>query len=112
MQGTINVLYTIIKARFTVTKAKLIEIISERTGLTKLETKAVFVGFWETIEETLTRGESIELRGFGSFRVQDRPARNVRNPATGESLRIEARKVPVFKPSKDFKARINKGDSE
>ena len=94
------------------TKAKLIETISERTGLTKLETKAVFVGFWETIEETLARGESIELRGFGSFRVQDRPARNVRNPATGESLRIEARKVPVFKPSKDFKARINKGDSE
>ncbi len=93
------------------TKAKLIERISEKTGLTKLEVKAVFIGFWETIEEALAQGDSIELRGFGSFRIQDRPARNVRNPSTGETMRIEARKVPVFKPSKDLKDRINKGSS-
>ncbi len=72
----------------------------------------MFIGFWEIIEESLARGESIELRGYGSFRIQDRPARNVRNPATGELLYIEARKVPVFKPSKDFKERVHKAASE
>ncbi len=91
------------------TKAKLIEAIAQRTGLTKVETEAVLIGFWEVIEEALVQGESVSLRGIGSFRTQNRPARNGRNPLTGESMRIEARTVPVFKPSKEFKDRVNTG---
>lgn len=93
------------------TKAQLIDKISRRTGLSRLETRAAFVAFWETIEEALSEDDSIELRGYGSFRIQNRPARNVRNPSTGETMRIESKKVPVFKPSKDLKDRINQEGS-
>jgi len=94
------------------TKAKLIDSITRKTGLTKLEARAVFIAFWETIEETLLRGESIELRGYGSFRIQYQSARKVRNPATGEAMHLEARKVPIFKPSKELKDRVNTGSIE
>ena len=93
-------------------KAKLIEAIAKKTGLTKVETKATFVAFWKTIEETLARGESIELRGFGSFRVRHRRARNVRNPSTGETMQVEAKKIPVFKFSDEFKNRVDAGSQE
>ena len=93
------------------TKAKLIEVVAHKTGLTKLEAKSVISGFWEAIEEALIEGESVEFRGIGSFRVQNRAARTARNPSTGESVYVEARKVPVFKPSKEFKNRVNTGDS-
>lgn len=89
------------------TKAKLIQVIAQKTGLTKLETQAVLIGFWDTVIETLAQGESVEIRGFGSFRVQNRPPRKARNPSTGESIQIEARRVPVFKPSKEFKDHLN-----
>lgn len=96
---------------FTIlTKAKLIEEIARRTGLTKLETKAAIIGFWDTIEETLAEGESIELRGYGSFRMKHQPARQVRNPATGQLMQVKAKDIPVFKPSKEFKDRIKAGN--
>ena len=89
------------------TKAQLIQTIAQKTGLTKLETQAVLTGFWDTVIETLAHGDSVELRGFGSFRVQNRPPRKARNPATGESIQVEARRVPVFKPAKEFKDHLN-----
>ncbi|MCY4159426.1 MAG: HU family DNA-binding protein [Bacteroidetes bacterium] len=94
------------------TKAKLIESIARKTGLTKKETTAAFLAFWETIEEALVRGESVELRGYASFRVHHQAARKVRNPATGDSMHLEARKVPVFKPSKELKDRIKNSTQE
>jgi len=90
-----------------VTKAKLIQAIAQKTGLTKLETQAVLTGFWDTVIESLAQGESVELRGFGSFRVQHRPPRKARNPATGESIQVDARRVPVFKPAREFKDQVN-----
>ncbi|MCY4225412.1 MAG: HU family DNA-binding protein [Bacteroidetes bacterium] len=89
------------------TKAKLIQAIAQKTGLTKLETQAVLTGFWDTVIESLAQGESVELRGFGSFRVQHRPPRKARNPATGESIQVDARRVPVFKPAREFKDQVN-----
>jgi nucleoid DNA-binding protein len=102
----------IVHTRSFVTKTKLIEVIARGTGLTKQETEAVLSGFTETVKETLSRGEPVDIRGFGSFRVQERAARNARNLATGEIMHVEAKKVPVFRPSREFKDRVLTRDRE
>ena len=89
------------------TKADLVDRIASGTGLTKIETEAVVNGFIATIIEALTEGETIELRGFGSFRTQHRAARTARNPRTREKVEIAARYVPVFKASKDFRRAVD-----
>jgi nucleoid DNA-binding protein len=62
-------------------------------------------GFLNAIRQALAEGNHIEIRGFGTFKVRNRRARVARNPRTGEPVRVEARAVPVFKPSKNFRAR-------
>ena len=89
------------------TKADIIERIADGTGLTKIETEAVVNGFIATVIKALTQGDGVELRGFGSFRAQHRAARTARNPRTGEVVEIEARYVPVFKASKDFREAVD-----
>ena len=91
-----------------VTKADLIDRIATGTGLTKIETEAVVNGFMTTVVQALQEGDSVELRGFGSFRAQFRAARTARNPRTKEKVKVAARYVPVFKPSKTFRASVNR----
>ncbi|MCV4797029.1 integration host factor subunit beta, partial [Escherichia coli] len=62
---------------------------------------------FESITESLNRGEKIELRGFGSFRVRERNSRKGRNPKTGTSVDIPAKRVAYFKPGKELKELIN-----
>jgi DNA-binding protein HU-beta len=90
-----------------VTKADIIAIIAEGTGLTKVETAAVVDGFIASLSYSLKQGETVELRGFGTFKVVDRKPRIGRNPKTGEEIEIPSRKVPVFKSSRDFRDYIN-----
>jgi len=90
-----------------VTKADMVDIISEATGLTKVETEAVITGFIEKLKDTLKQGERIEFRGFGSFSVKKRKPKKARNPGTGETIYLPERYVPVFKPSKILKDDIN-----
>ncbi len=59
-----------------------------------------------SIIEALQRGEHVELRGFGSFRLRDRPSRAGRNPKTGESVSISAKRVPFFKVGKELRERV------
>ena len=94
------------------TKADIVERIASGTGLTKIETEAVVNGFIATVIKALTQGESIELRGFGSFRTRHRAARTARNPRTKEIVEIEARYVPVFKASKDFRDAVDEAMKE
>lgn len=89
------------------TKADIISIIAEGTGLTKVETAAVVDGFIASLSYGLKRGETVELRGFGTFKVVEREARRGRNPKTGEEIMIPRRKVPTFRCSKDFRNYIN-----
>lgn len=88
------------------TKADIIDHIATGTGLTKIETEAVVNGFITTVMQALTEGNSVELRGFGSFRPQLRAPRKARNPQTKEVVEIPARYVPVFRPSKDFRTSV------
>ena len=84
-------------------KANLVDIISEGTGLTKLETGTVIDAFIATVSYSLGKGERVELRGFGTFSVKNRKAKIGRNPKTGVVVPIPARKMPHFKPSPDLR---------
>lgn len=89
------------------TKADIIDRIATGTGLTKIETEAVVNGFITTLTDAMKEGDGVELRGFGSFRVQLRKARKARNPQTNEEVRIGPRYMPVFRPSKDLRRLVD-----
>lgn len=89
------------------TKTEIIDRLAAGTGLTRIETEAVVNGFLSVVVDTLSAGEHLELRGFGSFRVQHRKARTARNPQTSEVVEIEDRYVPVFRPSRDFREGVD-----
>ena len=90
------------------TKADIIGEVSNMTGLTKVEIEAVFNSIIVNISDSLKRGERVDIRGFGSFLVKQRPARDARNPATREIVKLKERFVPVFKVSKILKEDVNK----
>ena len=90
------------------TKADIIREVSNMTGLTKVEIEAVFNSIIVNISDSLKRGERVDLREFGSFLVKQRPARDARNPATREIVKLKERFVPVFKVSKILKEDVNK----
>ena len=94
------------------TKADIVDKVALGTGLTKLETEAIIEGFFKTVIEALKEGRGIEIRGFGSYKVKKKNARQARNPKTGEQVFVPDHFVPTFKFSKDFKELVNKGMNE
>lgn len=90
------------------TKADLVERVAKETEMTKKDAEKLVEVIFSSIVDTLNRGEKIELRGFGSFRVRERNARKGRNPKTGEPVDIPAKRVAYFKPGKDLKELINR----
>ncbi len=89
------------------TKADIVEDISEKTGLNKKEAFVVVDLMIENIKKALSEGDKIELRGFGSFKVKKRNQRKARNPRTGETVDVPAKLVPFFKVSKALKDKVN-----
>lgn len=89
------------------TKSDIVDIVSASTGISKIETEAVVKGFMETVIESMKKGENIELRGFGSFKVVKRAPRVARNPKTNQEVTVPEQYVPVLKISKDFKAAVH-----
>ena len=89
------------------TKSDIIKEVSEGTGLTKVEIEVVLDGIIRSISESLKRGERIDLRGFGSFIIKKRNARDARNPATNEIVKLNERFIPSFKVSKILKEEVN-----
>jgi len=85
------------------TKADIVEAIAEMTGLTKTDTAFVVDGMLETLKAAMIAGETVEIRGFGTFKIKERAARRARNPRSGEPVDIPAKFVPTFKPSRDLK---------
>ena len=84
------------------TKADIVDKVAGGTGLTKLETEAIIEGFFTTVIEALKEGRGIEIRGFGSYKVKKKNARNARNPKTGEKVFVDEHYVPTFKFSREF----------
>ncbi|NLE02253.1 MAG: integration host factor subunit beta [Fibrobacter sp.] len=90
-----------------VTKKDLVEKISERTGLTQVDTKIVIESFLESVAKALQEGTNIEIRGFGRFKVKEKRARTARNPRTNEYIEVDAGFKPVFEASKELRKRVN-----
>ncbi len=89
------------------TKAELIEGLSQRTSLNLKESNNVVNTFFDSITEGLAKGEKVNLRGFGTFRVSQRKARTARNPKTGAIVEVRPKKCPLFKAGKELKEWVN-----
>jgi len=94
------------------TKQQLIDAISAQTRQQKAEVEAVIETLMEKIGEALHLGERVDLRGFGSFVIKQRRARQGRNPRTGETISIAAKRDVIFKPGKELSERINHSQQE
>jgi len=82
------------------TKSELIEALSERAGLNKMASAIVVNTVFEAISGALERGEKVEVRNFGNFRVKAYDAYTGRNPRTGDTVAVGAKRMPTFKASK------------
>ncbi len=92
------------------TKADIIESVYEKVGFSKKEAAEIVEMVFDTIKETLERGEKIKISGFGNFIVRDKKSRVGRNPQTGEEIEISARRVLTFRPSQVLKNALNTND--
>jgi nucleoid DNA-binding protein len=88
------------------TKAELVDQVAETVQLPKNKTEAVITHFLQGIMDALQAGEKVELRGFGSFRLRHRQAREGRNPRTGDTVPIPAKAVPSFAAGKTFQETV------
>ncbi len=88
-------------------RKELVDAIADKTGATKKDVDDILSGFIDAVKDELKSGGSVSLVGFGTFKVNARAAREGRNPQTGESIKIAARKVPAFKAGKDLKDSVN-----
>ena len=89
------------------TKSDIINEVSNNTGLTKVETEAVLEGVIDSISKALKEGNRVDIRGFGSFIVKERKARQARNPSTNKIINLNLRYIPSFKVSKILKESVN-----
>ena len=89
------------------TKTELIEKIAAEAGLTKKEAGKAFGATVSAITAALAGGEKVSVPGFGTFEIRARKARTVKNPRTGEAVKIAACKVPAFKAGKALKEAVN-----
>ena len=84
-------------------KTELIAEIAEKAGLSKKDSEAAVKAFIDAVSESLKKGDKVQLVGFGTFEVSERPARTGRNPQTGETIEIAASRTPKFKAGKALK---------
>lgn len=89
------------------TKADLIEDVSRAVEMSRKESEIIIETVIDSIVNSLRAGDKIEIRGFGSFRTRQRKSRTGRNPKTGASVHVPAKKIPYFKPSKELKDLVN-----
>lgn len=88
-------------------KSELVEAIAKKTDASNASVERMVNAFIETVTTSLTKGQSVQLVGFGSFGVTKRKARTGRNPRTGDAIKIAAAKVPRFSAGARLKAAVN-----
>ncbi|XAH25709.1 integration host factor subunit alpha [Xylophilus sp. GW821-FHT01B05] len=88
------------------TKAQLAELLFDQIGLNKRESKDMIDAFFDLVSAQLVEGEDVKLSGFGNFQIRTKAPRPGRNPRTGESIPIQARRVVTFHASHKLKERI------
>ena len=88
-------------------KAELVEAMANKTGMSKAATESAVKAFVDVVTDELKNGGKVQLVGFGTFEVSERPARTGHNPRTGKSIKIPASKAPKFKAGKALKDSLN-----
>ena len=88
-------------------KSEIVDAISEKAGLTKSDASKAYDALVEVFTEELKKGNKISIVGFGTFAVSERAAREGRNPRTGETVQIAARRAVTFKPGAALKEAVN-----
>ncbi|MDQ4099878.1 MAG: HU family DNA-binding protein [Chloroflexota bacterium] len=88
-------------------KQELVHSVAQATGQSEAQAAKSVNAVFETIQSSLASGEEVTVSGFGSFRVVERSARQGRNPQTGDSMTIAARKSPVFRPGTQLKRAVD-----
>ena len=92
------------------TKSELIEAVAAKaTNFSRKDVEIIVDTLFESMAHSLTKGDKVEIRGFGSFKIKERDGRQGRNPKSGENIFIDAKKVPFFKAGKEIRERINNG---
>ena len=89
-------------------KTELVKELAKRTKIQREDAKLVVDTVIDGIIGALAKGENVEIRGFGSFKIRERGPRNARNPKTGDKVQVPAKKVAYFKPGKEFKTLVKK----
>lgn len=93
------------------TKSELIEAVAAKiTNFSRRDVEIIVDTLFESMAQSLSSGDKVEIRGFGSFKIKERDGRQGRNPKSGENIFIDAKKVPFFKAGKEIRERINSGD--
>lgn len=93
------------------TKSDLIDAVAKKAdSLTKKQTEVVVETIFDSIKEALTRGDKVEIRGFGNFRLRKRDARKARNPKTGVIVDVPEKMVPFFKVGKELSEMVDRHD--
>ncbi len=90
-------------------RKELIDALATKTGSSKADADRSIAALIDIITANLKKGDNVALVGFGTFEVRKRAARNGRNPATGEAIKIKASKQPAFKAGATLKAAVNSG---
>jgi integration host factor subunit beta len=90
------------------TKAELVDEVAKVSELTRKHSEVIVDAVFTSILDALQKGDKIELRGFGSFRIRRRDSRRGRNPKTGVGVLVPAKRVPHFKPGKELRELINR----
>ena len=92
----------------TLSKIEIVNMINEHIGIPKVECTRIVESFFDIIKSELERGSPVMVSGFGKWTVKSKKERKGRNPKTGESIAIKARKVVTFKPSAVLRDTVNK----
>jgi len=93
------------------TKAQLAEMLFDQIGLNKRESKDMIDAFFDLVANSLVEGRDVKITGFGNFQIRTKAPRPGRNPRTGESIPIDARRVVTFHASQKLKEQIQEQDA-
>jgi len=92
------------------TKADLIEEVSRAVAMPRKESEMIVDAIFDSVRHALRRADKVQVRGFGSFRMRPRGSRVGRNPKTGASVAVPAKKIAQFKPASELKQMVNAGE--
>ncbi len=93
------------------TKSELIEAVAAKvSNFSRKDIEVIVDTLFDSMSTSLSKGDKVEIRGFGSFKIKEREGRQGRNPKSGENIFIESKRVPFFKAGKEIRERINSGE--